>query len=155
MTHNNVWMIRAGQGGYLAEEFGNKNIVAIGWSQLGDLTNLRSREEIWDLCRKTYPKDKPGKVITSVSVLHRFRNVIQKGDGVVTYNPNNREYLVGEITSDYRFDPNAISEHPNIRSVTWQSRVSRDALPSSTRNMLGSIITLFAISPEAWDELQL
>jgi hypothetical protein len=39
-------MIRAGQGGYLAGEFANKNIVAIGWSQLGDLTNLKSRDEI-------------------------------------------------------------------------------------------------------------
>lgn len=152
--HKNVWMIRAGQGGYLAGEFANKNIVAIGWKELGDLTNLKSRDEIWDLCRRTYPKDKPGKVITSVSVLYRFRNVIQKGDGVVTYDPSTREYLVGEIASDYRFDPSIIPDHPNIRGLVWQSRVSRDALPSATRNMLGSIITLFAISPEAWDELQ-
>ena len=142
-------MIRAGQGGYLAGEFANKNIVAIGWDQIGDLTNLRSRNEIWNLCRQTYPKDKPGKIITSVSVLHRFRNVIQKGDGVVSYDSNTREYLVGEITSDYRFDPSAIPYHPNIRDVVWHSRVSRDALPSSTRNLLGSIITLFAISSEA------
>ncbi|HSH37480.1 MAG TPA: restriction endonuclease [Chthoniobacterales bacterium] len=153
MTEN-IWMIRAGQGGYLAAEFASKNVVAIGWDELGDLTELQSREKIHEQCRAAYPKDKPGKIITSVSVVHRFRNVIREGDGVVTYDPATREYLVGEITGDYQFDPTIIAAHPNIRRVEWRSRVSRDALPSATRNMLGSIITIFAISPEAWEELQ-
>src|SRR4051812_6591991 len=100
--NKNVWMIRAGQGGHLAGDFASKNVVAIGWSQLGDLTTLTSREAIEQLCRLTYPKDKPGKVLTSVSVVHRFRNVIQQHDAVVSYDPATREYLVGEITGDYR-----------------------------------------------------
>ncbi len=147
-------MIRAGQGGYLVGDFANKNIVAIGWNQLGDLTKVRSRDEIMKLCRQTYPKDKPGKVVTSASVVHKFRNVIEQGDGVVTYDPNTREYLVGEITRDYRFDPTVIPDHANIRDVAWRSRVSRDVLPSATRNSLGSTLTLFSISPEAWEDLQ-
>lgn len=150
----NVWMIRAGRGGYLAEEFEGKSLVAIGWNQLGDLTKVRSRDEIKELCRQTYPKDKPGKVVTSASVVHKFRNVLQEGDGVVTYDPMTREYLVGDIKSSYRFDPSVIPEHANIRDVTWKSRVSRDILPTATRNSLGSTLTLFAISPEAWEDLQ-
>jgi predicted Mrr-cat superfamily restriction endonuclease len=47
----NVWMIRAGQGGYLAADFASKNIVSIGWNQLGDLSNVTSRDEIMILCR--------------------------------------------------------------------------------------------------------
>lgn len=150
----NVWMIRAGQGGYLAGDFASKSIVAIGWKQLGDLSNVTSKDAIKELCRQVYPKDKLGKIITSVSVVHRFRNVIQENDGVVTYDPATREYLVGEIAGDYRFDPGLIVDHPNVRSVVWRSRVSRDVLPGSTRNLLGSIITIFAISREAWEELQ-
>jgi restriction system protein len=87
-------------------------------------------------------------------VVHKFRNVIEQGDGVVTYDPTTREYLVGEITGDYRFDPSIIPDHANIRDVTWRSRVSRDVLPNATRNSLGSTLTLFAISPEAWHDLQ-
>lgn len=154
MEKKSAWMIRAGQGGYLAGDFAEKSVVAIGWRDLGDLSNLRTREEIKELYQRTYPKHSPGKVPASVSVLHRFRNVIQPGDGVVSYDPNNREYLVGEITGDYEYDPALLPDHPNVRKVAWRSRVSRDALPSSTRNLLGSIITLFAINPEAWDELQ-
>lgn len=151
---NNVWMIRAGQGGYLVKDFADKKMVAIGWNQIGDLTELRSRDEIKQLCRQTFPKDKPGKVVTSASVVHKFRNVIQRGDGVVTYDPNTREYLIGEISGDYRFDPTVIPDHANVRDVAWRSRISRDALPGATRNSLGSTLTLFAISPEAWEDLQ-
>lgn len=154
MTDKSIWMIRAGEGGYLAGDFASKNIVAIGWKELGDLSQIKSRDEIRELCRQAFPKDKPNKIITSMSVVHRFRNVIQQGDGVVTYDPASRQYLIGEISGDYRFDPKCIPDHPNVRDVIWRSRVSRDALPGTTRNLLGSIITIFAISPEAWDELQ-
>jgi restriction system protein len=154
MEIRNTWMIRAGQGGYLAGDFAEKSVVAVGWSDLGDLTKSRTREEIKELYQLTYPKHSPGKMVASVSVLFRFRSVIQQGDAVVSYDPNTREYLIGEITGDYEYDPAAIPDHPNVRKVAWRSRVSRDALPSSTRNVLGSIITIFAISPEAWDELQ-
>jgi restriction system protein len=150
----NVWMIRAGQGGYLVNDFVAKNIVAIGWNQLGDLTNVRTRDAMMLLCRQTYPKDKPGRVVTTASVMHKFRNVIKAGDGVVTYDPGTREYLVGEIASDYCFDTQMIPDHANVRDVTWRCRVSRDVLPNATRNLLGSVLTIFAISPEAWEDLQ-
>ncbi len=143
-------MVRAGQGGYLMGDFATKNVVAISWNQLGDLSKVKSREEIKKLCRKTYPKDKPGKVLTSASILHKFCNVIREGDGIVTYDPNTREYLVGEIKGSYRFNPSIIPEYANIRDVRWRFRVSRDALPSATRDSLGSSLTLFAVSPESW-----
>ena len=87
------------------------------------------------------------------AVLHKFCNVIQVGDAVITYDPNTREYLVGEITGPYRYDP-SLKDHPNVPDVKWQSRVSRDALEASTRNSFGSTLTLFAISPEAWEDVQ-
>lgn len=41
----NVWMVRAGEGGYLAEDFA-KGFVAIGWSKLGDMTKYSDQEVI-------------------------------------------------------------------------------------------------------------
>ncbi len=40
MTINN-WMVRAGHGGIYSEDF-EKSYVAIGWSELGDLTQYKS-----------------------------------------------------------------------------------------------------------------
>jgi restriction system protein len=150
----NVWMIRAGEGGYLIDEFAKMKVVAIGWHLMGDLTNVKSQDAFKKLYRQAYPQAKPGRARGGVAVVHKFCNVVQIGDGVVSYDRNDREYLVGEIRGDYYYKPGIIEEYPNFRDVEWKSRVSRDDLEPATRNSLGSTLTLFAISPEAWDDIQ-
>src|SRR5262245_46475266 len=135
----NVWMIRAGEGGYLIDEFSEKNLVAIGWHQMGDLTNVKTQEALKKLYRQTYPQAKTGSIAAAAAVIHKFCNVAQKTDHVITYDPNTREYLVGEITSDHYYKPGVIPDYPNIRDVSWQNRVSRDELQAATRNSLGSV----------------
>ncbi len=147
-------MIRAGEGGYLIDEFEAKKLVAIGWHQLGDLTNIKSQDALKRLYRQTYPQHKLGKIAGAVAVIHKFCNVVQKNDGVLSYDRNSREYLVGQIKSDYYYKAGVIEDYPNLRDVEWRSRVSRDVLQPGTRNSLGSTLTLFAISPEAWDDIQ-
>ena len=39
-TNRNMWMVRAGEGGYPFEEFKDKNVVAIGWNDVGDLSKV-------------------------------------------------------------------------------------------------------------------
>lgn len=147
-------MIRAGEGGYLIDEFFKKNLVAIGWHEMGDLTTVKSQEALKKLYRQTYPQAKPGKIAAAAAVIQKFCNVAQKTDPVITYDRNTREYLIGEITSDYYYKPGVIPDHPNIRDVEWKNRVSRDELQAATRNSLGSTLTLFAVSPEAWEDIQ-
>ena len=57
-----MWMVRAGRGGYLIEEFKRKNIVAIGWDELGDLSKFRNSEEIKEAVKEIYPGYKPGQI---------------------------------------------------------------------------------------------
>ncbi|MFN8342903.1 MAG: hypothetical protein U0V64_14670 [Cyclobacteriaceae bacterium] len=37
---SNMWMVRAGEHGYLIEEFPQKNVVGLGWNDLGDLRKI-------------------------------------------------------------------------------------------------------------------
>ena len=37
-----MWMVRAGDKGQIFSDFKNKNIVAIGWSKLKDLSEINS-----------------------------------------------------------------------------------------------------------------
>jgi len=39
----NHWMVRAGHGGIFIEDF-EKGFAAIGWSEMGDLSKLKSRD---------------------------------------------------------------------------------------------------------------
>lgn len=147
-----MWMVRA-EGGVLFEKFA-KGVVAVGWDRVGDLTAATTREAVRALYEAAYPDDSPGKATNAIGVLYKFRSVLQQGHKVVTFNPVSRQYLVGDILSDYIFSPEEVGiEYPHIRRVTWSGRVSRDDLSPATRNTLGSTLTLFAINDDATAEL--
>lgn len=147
-----AWMIRAGEGGYLAEKFA-KGFVAIGWHQLGDLTNIHDPEEIRKKYLAAWP-DKKGASSNAVAMLYKFRHEIKTGDWVLTYNREKREYLMGKISGGYRFNPKLVDpEYPHVREVKWEHHISRDALKLASKNSLGSTLTLFAVSDDALADL--
>ena len=80
-------------------------------------------------------------------------NELKIGDGVVSYDPRRRVYLVGTIEGDPQYNPDLFEELPRVRAVQWKDEVSRDKLSVSTRNSLGSISTLFQLSQEAAEEI--
>jgi len=145
-----MWMVRSGGGGYLYDEFKSKNIVAIGWNDVGNLTKLKDSENIRTAVAKAYAYS-GGKLINTASQLLRFLTEIKNGDKVITYNSSTRMYSIGKIISDYLYDP-TLTEYAHIRKVEWLGELSRD-LVVNTRNTLGSTLTLFKISNEAENEL--
>ncbi len=143
-----MWMVRAGKGGFLIDRFENENLVVIGW-ELGDLTKIKDKEDLKRIIKDKFPEKKDNQIQAVLSVVGRFRFDLNKGDNVVSYNSDERTYLVGEIVSDYIFDPNFYPENPleycDVRKVKWLGKVKRDDLLTSTKNTLGSSITLFRI----------
>lgn len=138
------WMIRAGEGGRLFEDF-EKGYIAVGWNALGDISSLKTLEQFWEVYPKAYPLAKKGMLPNQISMIHKFRSVIKPGDLAVTYDPQSRCYLVGEITGDYEYKPNLVGDYPQVRKVNWLGKVSRDQLSQKVRNSLGSTLTLFAL----------
>lgn len=149
---NNVWMVRAGEGAYLIEEFA-RGLVGIGWDKLSDLTTLNSRNDLRELYARAYPEEKPLKAGGAVAMVYKFRSTIKVGDKVITYDPTKREYLIGTIKSDYAYEPAGIKDYPHIRKVEWEGRVNRDNLSLSSRNSLGSTLTLFSINEDTWTDI--
>lgn len=150
--NKNAWMVRAGEGGHLIEEFA-QGLVTVGWPEAGAIKDTSQRDLRLRLL-SVYPQSKPGAVQNAASVLWRFARELKKGDSVVTYHPKERLYLLGEIQSDYDFSAKRSGDHPHVRKVHWHTKVSRDLLSVSTRNSLGSTLTLFLIPPDALADLQ-
>jgi restriction system protein len=146
-----MWMVRAGEGGYLAEEFRKGSFAAIGWNELGDLTGMDSQDGIYERYVATFPGDKPARVGNAAAMVFKFRSVLKPGQKVTTYNPDTRQYLVGTITGDYVYAPDRQYHH--VRSVDWLGTVDRDSLKAASRNSLGSVLTLFQINEETADDL--
>ena len=153
MSEKPMWMVRS-DGGLLFDLFKEKSVVAVGWGEIGSLDQLRSRDAIKASVTGAWPDWLDGRVITSAGQLHRFRNEIQIGDGIVTYDTASRIYLVGEIVGDYKFDPSLVPENPNTRAVRWLGDVDRDRLSVGTRNSLGSSLTLFRLSEDVVAEIR-
>jgi restriction system protein len=139
----NFWMVRAGAGGRLADDFRRLNVVAIGFAGKRDLTQAAHRHQIRELVSAAYPGAKPGFIPIATGTLHKFRSVMKVGDAVVTYDPSRRKYLVGEIAGDYAFRPELIPDHEQTRPVRWKGEVSRDELSRAARNTLGSTVAIF------------
>lgn len=137
------WMVRAGGGGHLAAEFEERALVAVGWPATGDLSKVTTLEEMRKRVREAYPDHKPGAVINAAGVLHKFRNSIAPGDHVLSYDPERRVYLLGQAVGTYEYHPEILADYPNVRRVEWKREVSRDDLSTSTKNTLGSTLTLF------------
>jgi len=143
-----MWMVRAGQGGVLGEEFESKGCVAIGWDKLTDLSKLTNKEQLIKLMHEAWSDSKKSKVMNQASQVWRFVKALRDGDWVLTYLTDSRQYLVGVLKGDYQYDPNQIEplgSYPHVRTVDWKGKVSRDQVSKKTRNSLGAIQTLFQI----------
>lgn len=154
MSTRPLWMVRAGEGGYLFEEFKARSLVAIGWNEMGDMSALKTREQFVAAVTRHYPESRKMQVAISAGQAFRFVREMKPGDRVLTYDPARREYLVGEIVGEYVYDRAAEAIGPQTRKVRWDGVVKRDSLSVATRNSLGAIATMFQLPPEAAEEIE-
>lgn len=147
---SNFWMVRAGEGGYLFEEFEKKNCVAIGWEQ--DFTNVETLEDAKAVLAD--PDAHQIAVANAAAMVYKFRQLMSEGDRVVTYDPKSRQYLLGTIDGGYSYDPGRIPDYNHIRPVNWQGKIGRDDLRTASKNTLGSTLTVFEPGLEILREME-
>lgn len=140
-----MWMVRSASGGSLADEFVEKGLIAIGWNEIGDLSQFTSKAKIIAAVAAAWPDWPQGKVMGSASQLLRFRDELAIGDRVLTYDSGRRIYHLGSIASIYQHSVDQISGYANVRKVEWKAEIDRDKLSVDSRNSLGSILTLFRV----------
>ncbi|MHB1795255.1 MAG: restriction endonuclease [Acidobacteriaceae bacterium] len=148
-----VWMVRAGRDSAFIYEFLSRQMIAIGWTKMGDLSNVRSREQISQLVEQSWPENNKFQNSASVGQVYRFRDEIVPDETVVTYDSNRRIYHLGTVTGDYVYHPEYDPELVHTRSVRWEKEISRDVLSAESKNCLGAISTIFRLSDGAAKEV--
>jgi restriction system protein len=156
MAEKSMWMVRAGGGAYAVEDFKSKGVVAIGWADNStDWTKFANRDAIRQQIAKEHPENTDTQWLVAARQIERFLREFQIGDRVVTYDPSTRQYLLGTIKSEPRFDASVIEGLQTVRTVIWaEKQVERDDLSVSTRNSLGAISTLFRVPDAAAQEIE-
>jgi predicted Mrr-cat superfamily restriction endonuclease len=110
----NYWGIRLGAGGKYVDEGHSKNVIVIGWKELGDLKWLlecKSDQEAFiklkDVYRSIYRKDlSNNKVGIDCGEILRFVRMINENDIVVVPNPTARNVIIGRVTGGYSWKEN-------------------------------------------------
>lgn len=150
------FMVRAGNDNELFEEFESRSLVAIGWEEIGDVSEVKSYDEMKDRFNATeeYSEHNNHRIAQNAGQVSRFALEIEAGHLVLSYDKTEREYLVGEVTDDYEWKPGDHPPgYPHIRRVDWLGTVSRDEFTTSTKNTLGSTLTVFSLD-DCVDEIK-
>ena len=147
-----AWLIRAGRGGAHAADWIRNGIVGIGWDFGGADIAAMSREQIEAAYASTHPEDSKRKVAANVGQVVRFAHAMAPGDTVVMYDPAVRLYHIGIVNGPCL----PVADTGDVtysRAVAWAKTAPRDALAQASKNSLGGIQTLFAVSTEVMADL--
>lgn len=144
-----VWCVRAEYGKY-TEAFVKGGYVAIGWFPETDLSDIKSRDELYPLYKEEYPKDTSNIVIgQQVGQIARFLLEIKPGDYVITPDSNTellRYGVVGPFPSYFFADGNDDCPFRHRRHVEWSdSALRRFDLSVPLQNTLRSSLTVFYV----------
>lgn len=111
------WLYSPGENASKWDDFYNNGIMAIGWSDLDDLSKYPSKEAMKDEMRKLYDPDRSFK--NDGHTTWQFTNEIKPGDIVFAKKGNRTIIGRGVVTSTYRYEPDVTDGYPNIRDIDW------------------------------------
>jgi restriction system protein len=120
-------------------------LVAIGWEELGEVSDVRSYEEMKSQFNSTdeYSEHNSRRLAQNTGQVNRFALEMEEGHLVLSYDKTEREYLIGTVTSGYEWKPgDHPPEYPHVRRVDWEETLSRDEFTTSTKNTL----TVFSLN---------
>jgi restriction system protein len=141
-----VWVVRAGKYGERESYALDNNRAVVGWSEIGDMTKVATREKLNQLMQQTYPDEKANTLINHTGQLWAFVNTIKKGDIIALPMKTRSVIAFGEVVGDYEFFPDAPEEANHSRAVKWISKdISRNDFDSDIRFSLGGAMTVFRV----------
>lgn len=124
VKHNfqNAWLIAAGEGAYLWDDFVKSNMIKIGWSKVGDLSSISSKKRLGILVKNAYStySDESGDAKNpdkAVAMLWSFSHEIKVGDVVFVKSGMSQIIGRGTVKSDYKFGE--YGEYQHARDVEW------------------------------------
>lgn len=125
--------------------FLQEEIIAIGWKEMGDLSNLESnRQTFKERYTSTYADAKKGSIANGAGMLYRFVNEVQVGDYVVFPSKIDRKINIGIVEGDYTYNPSA-AEYVQQRKVKWLKHLPRTAFSQGALYEIGSAMSFFSV----------
>lgn len=145
-----LFVVRADFGTY-TEQFLKGGYCAIGWLQNTDLSELKSRDELYPLYRRANPKETSKLVIgQQVGQIARFLLELAAGDYVITPAADTEWLHYGQVAPDPSYVYSAGDDgcpFRHRRLVIWaKGRLKRGDFSVPFQNTIRSSLTVFYVS---------
>lgn len=135
------WLVRADKHGEQEDGVLENNVVAIGWNDLPDLSNITTKEELEKLYLETHGPQKKNHTSNVVGQIWSFLKKINKGDLVALPLKRKSGIAIGEIVGDYEFNE-IQSNIKHIRKVNWIKTFPRSSFDQDILFSLGAFLTV-------------
>lgn len=141
----NVWVIRAGKFGEREEWCFSNGYAGGGFTEIDDLTNCLSRDDIKAVYRRCRPADSDGRVNTNSAQLWGLRNGVKKGDLVVLpLKGGAKRIAIGRCTDTYRYLASEPNSQRHVVLVKWEKTdIPRSAVKQDLLYILGGALSFF------------
>jgi hypothetical protein len=129
-----LWVIRAGNEGQWEQLSIEKGIIALGFSEVPDMTGIDDKESFRELIAKSYKGSERNRTSNFASQLWAFTHSMGQGDLIVMPLKGRREVMVGEAAGPYQYHGITTEGYSHSRPVRWHPRViSLDEFPEDMR----------------------
>lgn len=139
-----LWLVRAGRHGEQEQGALEKDVVTIGWNELPDLSNLKSRSELTKVYIQIHPTAKKNQVANEVGQVWRFAREIQVGDLVALPLKTQSAIAIGKVQGPYEYVELA-DNIKHVRRVRWMKTIRRSAFDQDILYSLGAFMTVCRI----------
>jgi len=122
--------------------------VCIGWSSLGDLSSIDSKEALAELYDQHFQKNNRGRG-QDIGQIWRFLDNVKVGDYIIF--ADDSVFHIGRVESDYYFDasnnPEQSADYTNNRKIVWlKKNLSRGMLSSNLHNSLKTAMSIWSLN---------
>lgn len=122
--------------------------VCIGWSNLGNLSDIDSKDQLLKLYEANYDKNSRGRG-QDVGQIWRFIHDMKIGDYVIF--AENSVFHIGRVESDYCYDESEResqdSDYKSNRKVKWlKKNISRSVLSTNLHNSLKTAMSIWTLN---------
>lgn len=111
------WIYSPGDGAFKWDDFHDKGIMGIGWSDLGDLSKYESKNDVKKAMKEHINPNSSNKNATHAT--WQFVHDMKPGD--IVFVKKGMRQLVGRgiVASDYYYDETVDVDFPNMRKMKW------------------------------------
>lgn len=149
-----VWGIHAGPDGEADELFLKKNVIALSWNEVPDVSTIPTgKEGIKAALHAANPTSTPKSVANLAGQLYRFFAEVAPGDIVVYPSKIDKHIHIGRIVGPYLFDTASVGWYAHRRRVEWKRKVPRTAFSQGALYETGAFMTLFQVKTYAQEYL--